>query len=304
MASPSSSFCTRTPVAVRPWRAMSSPRWRTMVPLDVVSMTSSPSSTTLQQAMQSSSSPPFLNLIAVTPLPPRLHDLNSDASTRFPKPFFVTTSSDDGASSLSSAALGGRMSRSAIMSPSRSVRLLTPRALRPVARSCFWSASKRVTKPPTVATTTLSSLLQRRALSSRSPSSSTCAMSPRDEVVANAESSVFLIQPRLLTSTRNWLSSWRSADVTGTTPATLSSAPRGSTAGSGVPRAVRLARGTWKARMECTMPDVVAKSTVSWSLQVKNCVTASSSCPLWRAPALPRVPRRCAWKSLTGMRLM
>lgn len=74
------------------------------------------------------------------------------------------------------------------------------------------------------------------------------------------------------------------------------------TCGSGTPLAVLDPSGTWKARMPKATPFSEMKTTRSWSLQARKCDTRSSSA--MRAPALPRVPRRCDSNSATGMRLM
>ena len=85
-------------------------------------------------------------------------------------------------------------------SPSLSVRALTPRAVRPMARTSF--SLKRIAMPFLVATSRSSLPLVRRTQHSSSPSSKSMAITPPLRVVWNAESGVRLMTPLRVTITR------------------------------------------------------------------------------------------------------
>mmetsp|Transcript_28840 Transcript_28840/g.68707 ORF Transcript_28840/g.68707 Transcript_28840/m.68707 type:complete len:211 (+) Transcript_28840:1815-2447(+) len=203
----------------------------TITPCEVVRRTSSSSCTTCIE-LTLSSIRFALNLMAITPLPPRAVVLNSSVFTRLPCPSMVTMRS-------ASSPIPSRMFTSAIVSPFLSVKALTPLLVRPVA---LRSAAANLVACPLVDPTRMSSLFVHLSHQfSLSPSPREAMIKPLDVRFSNALSEVFLIQPFFVARTMNW--SFENSE-TGKTDVMTSPALIGSTDGMGAPLAVRPPSGT------------------------------------------------------------
>mmetsp|Transcript_17466 Transcript_17466/g.37753 ORF Transcript_17466/g.37753 Transcript_17466/m.37753 type:complete len:238 (+) Transcript_17466:1822-2535(+) len=232
MRSPFPTFCTRTPVAERPWHEISFTRCLTITPWEVMSIISSSSSTT-RIVLILSSSRPALNLMAITPEPPRAVVRNSLVFTRLPYPSVVTTSKH-------SSSLPVKTFISAILSWVFIFMDFTPRLVLAVGRRLL--AANRVACPREDPTRISSASVHFSHQFSRSPSTRDAIMRPREVNFSNAARGVFLIHPNSVA--RTMYSSLENLE-TGRTEVMTSLALTGKTDGMGAPLAVLPASGIW-----------------------------------------------------------
>mmetsp|Transcript_34149 Transcript_34149/g.69710 ORF Transcript_34149/g.69710 Transcript_34149/m.69710 type:complete len:237 (+) Transcript_34149:190-900(+) len=236
-----------------------------MIPWAVITSISSSSSTMRRHETSSGgedSEGRDLNLMAMTPTPPRAVVRNSSVEILLPYPPDVTarTYSDPPPPSCFF-----RTFISATVSPSFSLMDLTPLLVLPVGLN--FSASNLVAIPSLDPINTSSPSVHFWHHLNRSPSSSVAIMSPLDVKFSNAFNGVFLIQPPSVASMQ--YSSSANSDTVSTDVMT-SSAFTGNTEGMGTPFAVRVPVGTWNALSPNAMPCCVTMRSVSWSLHVKQ----------------------------------
>ena len=247
---------------------------RLNTPPVVPSRISSSSST----ARTLTTAPDFLVIFTlITPMPPRLLMGYCPIGVRLPRPSSVTVSRLR--PSLASAT-------PTTASPVRSRIPRTPRAPRPISRTC--PALKRTALPCCVASTICVSFEINLTPTRLSARSSVMAKMPARLALMNSIRPVRLTIPRWVTMKTLPASSNERRPIMALMRSPWASASRFTIA---VPRAVRPASGTSCAFIRYTFPRSEKNSRKAWLVVVSTCSTKSSS--FVATPMTPRVPRRC-----------